>query len=145
MAEDEINSSISKISHIHTEAAAFLVHKLSEKGLPELASSHGNILFQLSNQQSMLMGELAKKINRDKSTTTVLVRKLQKAGLIQISSDKNDRRNKIISLTEKGNEYNQLTASISHELIETFYKDFSEDEKKLFFSFLQRIEKNFLN
>ena len=143
MVEESINSSISKISHIHSEAAAFLVQKLAEKGLPELASSHGNILFQLSQNQTMTMGELARNINRDKSTTTVLVRKLQNAGLVQITSDHTDRRNKILSLTEKGNEYNKLTAEISQELIQTFYKDFSDTEKQQFFSFLKRIEENF--
>ena len=143
MQGDGINSSISMISHIHSEAAAFLVQKLAEKGLPELASSHGNILFQLSQNQTMTMGELARNINRDKSTTTVLVRKLQNAGLVQITSDHTDRRNKILSLTEKGNEYNKLTAEISQELIQTFYKDFSDTEKQQFFSFLKRIEENF--
>ncbi len=143
MAEESINSSISKISHIHSEAAAFLVQKLAEKGLPELASSHGNILFQLSQNQTMTMGELTKKINRDKSTTTVLVRKLKNAGLIQVLSDKNDKRNKILALTEKGTEYTQLTAEISKELVGTFYKGFSDEEKQQFFEFLKRIEKNF--
>ncbi len=143
MAEESINSSISKISHIHSEAAAFLVQKLAEKGLPELASSHGNILFQLSQNQTMPMGELTKKINRDKSTTTVLVRKLKNAGLIQVLSDKNDKRNKILALTEKGTEYTQLTAEISKELVGTFYKGFSDEEKQQFFEFLKRIEKNF--
>ena len=117
MNSDGINSSISMISHIHSEAAAFLVKKLAEKGLPELASSHGYILFQLSQNQPMTMGELTKKINRDKSTTTVLVRKLKNAGLIQVISDKSDKRNKILSLTEKGKECQQLTAEISKELI----------------------------
>jgi DNA-binding MarR family transcriptional regulator len=143
MAEESINSSISKISHIHSEAADFLVQKLAEKGLPELASSHGNILFQLSQNQTMTMGELTKKINRDKSTTTVLVRKLKNAGLIQVLSDKNDKRNKILALTEKGTEYTQLTAEISKELVGTFYKGFSDEEKQQFFEFLKRIEKNF--
>ena len=34
MQDDGINSSISMISHIHSEAAAFLVQKLTEKGIP---------------------------------------------------------------------------------------------------------------
>ena len=143
MQDDGINSSISMISHIHSEAAAFLVQKLAEKGLPELASSHGNILFQLSQNQTMTMGELTKRINRDKSTTTVLVRKLKNAGLIQVLADKSDKRNKILALTEKGTEYTQLTAEISRELIQTFYKGFADTEKEQFFSFLKRIEGNF--
>ena len=141
--DDKINSSISKVSHIHSTAADFLAHKLADKGLPEFISSHGNILFQLSKNEAMNMGELAKRINRDKSTTTVLVRKLENFGLVEAVTDSNDKRNKFISLTEKGKEYNQLTANISQELINTFYKGFSEEEKEQFFNFLLRIEQNF--
>lgn len=140
---DGINSSISMVSHIHSKTADFLALELAQNGLPEFVSSHGNILFQLSLNKSMTMGELSKKINRDKSTTTVLVRKLQQADLVKIISDTNDKRNRLISLTEKGTEYNQKTAAISNELINTFYKGFSEEEKQIFLNFLKRIENNF--
>ncbi|MCQ2576600.1 MAG: MarR family transcriptional regulator [Treponema sp.] len=139
----DINSSISKISSIHTKTAEFLESKLKEKGLPDFASSHGNILFQLSKAESMNMKELADKINRDKSTTTVLIRKLEAEGLVQECTDPKDKRNKLLSLTEKGLEYNKTTAEISKELIETFYKDFSEEEKIQFTKFLEKIQKNF--
>jgi len=142
MGED-ISLSISKVSHIHSSAAAFLAEELSARGLPELISSHGNILFQLSLKDSLTMGELAKKINRDKSTTTVLVRKLEKSDLICEKIDEKDKRNKIISLTQKGKEYNQITSNISKDLIKTFYNGFSEEEQKQFFAFLERIEANF--
>lgn len=139
----EISDSISKFSHIHSITADFLAKKLSEKGLPEFVSSHGNILFQLSKQEKMKMGELAEKINRDKSTTTVLVRKLEKDGLIEITSDEQDKRNKYISLSEKGKEYNNLTKNLSEELQKTFYQGFSDSEKDQLYDFLTRIEKNF--
>lgn len=139
----EVDNSISKFSHIHSITADFLAKKLQEKGLPEFVSSHGNILFQLSVQEKMKMGELAEKINRDKSTTTVLVRKLEKDGLIQIEADVLDKRNRYISLTEKGKEYNNLTRDLSKELQDTFYQGFSDKEKEQLYKFLTRIEKNF--
>lgn len=139
----EINSSISTLSHIHSLTADFLIDKLMQSGLPDFASSHGNILFQLNVNEQMTMKDLAKKINRDKSTTTVLVRKLEKDGFIVIEADQVDKRSKIISLTEKGKEYNEKTSEISKELLSTFYRGFSEDEKKQFFEFLKRIESNF--
>ena len=105
----QINSAVSKISLIHTLSADFLSRRLKEKGFDEFASSHGNILFQLSKNEKIKMKQLAEKINRDKSTTTVLVRKLESLGLVKEEPDLNDKRNKIISLTEKGAEYNQIT------------------------------------
>ena len=100
--EKKINNSISSISCLHTITANFLLDELAKEGLSNIASSHGNILFQLSKVEKLSMRELAKKINRDKSTTTVLVRKLIKEKLIAEEINENDKRNKNIYLTEKG-------------------------------------------
>ena len=139
----DVNSSISLLSHIHSITADFLTRKLSERGFPEFASSHGNILFQLSVNEKMTMGELAERINRDKSTTTVLVRKLEQEGLVTTTPSPTDRRNKILALAPKGTEYNTLMTQLSQELVSTFYKNFSPSEIAQFQAFLERIESNF--
>lgn len=139
----EINSSISLLSHVHSLSSDFLISRLKERGLPDFASSHGNILFQLCKKGSMTMGDLARAINRDKSTTTVLVRKLEQEGLVSSRADESDRRSRILSLTKKGSEYTEVTSGISKELISTFYKGFSEKEKAEFTAMLERIEENF--
>ena len=137
------NSSISQVSHIHSLTADFLKKRLSENGFDDFASSHGNILFQLSINKEITMKELASKINRDKSTTTVLVRKLEQEGLVTTTPSPEDRRNKILTLTEKGAEYNTLMKKLSKELLAKFYKGFSDEEIEEFCSFLKKIEKNF--
>ena len=121
---------MSLVSRIHSLSQDFLQRKMSAAGLPELASSHGYILFCLSQTERLTLGELAKKINRDKSTTTVLVRKLEQAGLVTLQKDGRDSRKKFISLTEKGCEYNAVTARLSEELLATSYAGFSEAEKE---------------
>ena len=138
-----VNSSISFLSHIHTITATFLTEKLKEQGFNDFESSHGNILFQLNKNGKMTMSELAKAINRDKSTATVLVRKLEKEGFVSIINDKKDKRNKNILLSQKGMEYTKITTEISNELLSTFYKGFSNQEKQNFLEYLERIEKNF--
>ena len=89
------------------------------------------------------MKELSAKINRDKSTTTVLVRKLEQDGLVTTTPAPDDRRNKILSLTEKGAEYNTLMKKLSKELLAKFYKGFSDKEIEDFGKFLKKIEENF--
>ena len=138
-----VNSSISFLSHIHTITATLLTEKLKKQGFNDFASSHGNILFQLNKNGKMTMSELAKAINRDKSTATVLVRKLEKEGFVSIINDKKDKRNKNILLSQKGMEYTKITTEISNELLSTFYKGFSNQEKQNFLEYLERIEKNF--
>lgn len=140
-----INNSISSISQLHTLTADFLIDELAKKGLSNIASSHGNILFQLSKVENLSMGELAQKINRDKSTTTVLIRKLIKENLVEECINEHDKRNKKISLTEKGKEYTSITSEISASLLQKFYNGFSDEEKNQFASFLERIKNNFTN
>ena len=143
MENNDVNSAISLLSHIHSITADFLISQLKDKGFQEFASSHGNILFQLKTNGEMKMGDLAKNINRDKSTTTVLVRKLESEGLVSTRTDNSDKRSKTIFLTEKGTQYNKAMGDISKSLLSTFYSGFSENEKNNFYKYLQRIEGNF--
>lgn len=139
----DTSSILNLISHIHSQTQNFLLDKLKEKGLEELSSSHGNILFCLTKKNFMTLGELAEVINRDKSTTTVLVRKLESSGFVRIEKDSFDSRKKIITLTTEGKKYTELTNSISKELIDSAYKDFSDSEKNTLLNLLIKISKNF--
>ena len=138
----DVSSSLSLISHIHSLAADFLHERMRRAGLPELASSHGYILFCLSKSKTILIGDLAERINRDKSTTTVLVRKLQQEGFVSIEKDAADSRKRHVALTEKGRDYTDVTANISRELINTSYAGFTEQEKETLFTLLNRLSMN---
>lgn len=137
------STTISLISHIHSLTADFLTEKLSAKGLPNLASSHGFILFQLSNTDKMPMSEIAKRINRDKSTTTVLIKKLKKLNLVEEEESKNDKRVKYIKLSEKGKEYTESTKTLSEELLKKCFAGFSEEDKNKLTELLNKIANNF--
>ena len=139
----EYDTSIAKVSQIHSLTADFLKKRLAENGFDDFASSHGYILYQLSVNPEITMKELAAKINRDKSTTTVLVRKLEQAGLVKVQTGTTDKRSKLLSLTQKGNEYNKMTMQLSKELLATFYKGFTQEEKEVFSKFLEKIKGNF--
>lgn len=135
-----LDSVVSLISHIHSSSAEFLNKKLSKT--ENFVSSHGYILFILSENPRMTMGQIALKINRDKSTTTVLIKKLLKKGLVKTECCTEDSRKKYISLTEEGKKYNSLTASISKELLDACYKDFTEEEKETLLKLLIKLNGN---
>ena len=139
----DVNSSMSLLSRIHSDTADFLARRLADKGLPHFASSHGFILFQLSTEDSLPMGDLAKRINRDKSTTTVLVRKLEQEGFVQTKPSPDDARSKLVFLTAKGRKYNEVTEELSAELLTTFYKGFTPEEQEKVCRYLKRIADNF--
>lgn len=136
------SSVLTLISHIHTISTDFTNRRLAVSKEGNFVSSHGYILYMLSQKETMTMGEVSEAINRNKSTTTALIKKLQEVGLIQIEISKDDSRKKYISLTAKGKKFNTLTASISTQLLETCYRDFTEEEKKELVRLLLKMNKN---
>lgn len=136
------SSVLSLISKIHTKSQDFLQKRLGDTGLPHLVSSHGFILYTLSNDERLSSGDLSEKINRDKSTTTALVKKLEEMELVKTEKCSIDSRKKYVSLTEKGKEYTETTQNLSRELIETAYKGFSEEEKMSLLSLLEKLSEN---
>lgn len=139
----DVSQAMSLISRIHTSSADFLTEQLAEKGLPNFSTSHGFILFQLAQSGALSMGELASRVNRDKSTLTVLVRKLQQEGFVEITGNENDKRSRIITLTEKGRAYNDVTSKLSSDLLAKFFRGFTKQEQKQLCEFLARIKSNF--
>ena len=133
---------VSLISHLHAITADFTNAKLADKNL---VSSHGFILYLLSVNKTMTKTEIAKATNRDKSTTTVLIRKLIDEGLVQEDTSETDARSKIISLTAKGRSLNKLTSSISEDLLSVCYKGFTQKEKKQLLDLLLKMNSNVEN
>ena len=141
--EYSLSSVMALISRIHANAADFTNKRLSEKG--NLVSSHGHILFLLSKNKTMSMTDIAQAINRNKSTTTVLIRKLKEEGLIKEENSKEDARTKYMSLTAKGRKYTELTSGISQDLITVCYKNFSEPQKNTLLGLLIKLNENIEN
>ena len=137
--EYSVQKVLSLISHIHSVSAEFTNRRLAEKNL---ISSHGFILFQLAQNETMSMTQLAACINRDKSTTTVLVKKLLAEDLVKITTSSEDSRVRLISLTSKGKKYKDLTSSISEDLLTVCYKGFSKEEKQKLLSLLSKVNQN---
>lgn len=137
--EYSVQKVLSLISHIHSVSAEFTNRRLAEKNL---ISSHGFILFQLARNETMSMTQLAACINRDKSTTTVLVKKLLAEDLVKITTSSEDSRVRLISLTSKGKKYKDLTSSISEDLLTVCYNGFSKEEKQKLLSLLSKVNQN---
>jgi len=143
MNNGHLSGILSLISKIHAETVTYLNAELANSGLPDFSTSHGNILYRLSQADSLSMSELAKMIHRDKSTATVLVNKLERLGFVKRTRCKEDYRKILLVLTDKGTEYNKTTADISKRLIDRCYQGFSNEEKETAFKLLTRIADNF--
>ena len=142
---DNRNQVISLISRIDSLTSLYLKTKLEKQGIIGIVSSHGFILHLLSLHKKLTMGEIALLIDRDKSTTTVLIKKLEQGGFVKKETCQKDSRIRYIKLTENGLKLTTTTADISEDLINTAYTDFSDSEKTELFHLLSKLEINFKN
>lgn len=149
--EKKLTTISSLVAQIQNDANNYLDSQLKKIGLSEITTSHGFILFVLSQNKNtetqklepMTMKEISKRIDKNKSTMTVLIDKLLKYGYIIREKNNTDTRYSYISLSEKGKSFIPEMERISKELSEKFYNGFSEDEKKTVFYLLDKILSNF--
>lgn len=78
------------------------------------------------------MKELAKQIDRDKSTLTVLVKKLIKNGYVKSIANEEDKRSKIISLTDKGRKIEEVFYKVSMKLNKDLWIGITNKESDVF-------------
>ncbi len=140
------NSIISTISTIENSANKLIVDELKKHNLNGLAPSHGSILVVLyNNEEGVPMSKITQEINKDKSTVTALVNKLEKMELLEKLKNSDDSRSTLVRLTKKGLDTKYIVIDvISTKLLDLTYKGFTEDEKKLVCNLLERIKNNFL-
>ena len=138
----ETNHIISLVSRIRDKAGRIITHELSSRNIPGLAPSHGDILMLLFHSETVSMREIAKRIGRDKSTVTALVKKLIDFGYVQKEQDLKDSRVTLVKLTKSGRALKHDFDEISETLLQRVYKDFTEQEKEVMIDGLERINNN---
>jgi len=138
------SSIISSIANIHNHANRLIVDELKSHNLEGLAPSHGDILvFLYQNEDGVPMNKITSSINKDKSTVTTLVNKLEKMKLLEKFKHETDSRSRMVKLTQKGLDTKTVVMDIiSPKLLDITYKGFSDEEKELVCSLLDRIKDN---
>lgn len=137
---------IATIANIHNNANKLIVEELKNYNLEGLAPSHGDILLVLYlNEAGVPMNKITASINKDKSTVTALVNKLEKMELIEKFKHETDSRSTMIKLTQKGLDTKPVVEEISKKLLGKTYEGFNQEEKELVCNLLERIKTNFKN
>ncbi|WP_440111356.1 MarR family winged helix-turn-helix transcriptional regulator [Paenibacillus sp. QZ-Y1] len=134
---------ISLLSKIKEKVNRFILAEMARQGIEDLATSHGDIIYALYNNQRMTMAEIAKKIGKDKSTVTALVDKLVRTGYVLKERDAADSRVVHVALTAKGEELKPVFEDISQRMLDMFYADVTDSEKKELLRILVKIHGNF--
>ena len=135
-------SIIALIGTIRERVYRFLRHELEAEGMQGLAPSHGAILSHLFVAGELAMTEIARRIDRDRSTVTTLVAKLVDYGYVRRSPGAEDGRVTRIRLTKKGKDIEAAFQEISETMIERTYRGFSDQERSTLTDLLNRVAEN---
>jgi MarR family transcriptional regulator, organic hydroperoxide resistance regulator len=134
---------IALVSTIREKANRFIAEQLKRQGITDIATPYGGIFVHLFKNGELSMGDIARKIDRDKSTVTSLVKKLVALGYVETSTSSSDSRVTTVRLTEKGGALENDFKEISIMLQEMIYQDFSALEKEILVRLLMRVKGNF--
>ncbi len=138
----KIDNTFYLIGRIRDNYTSFLEKELRARGLKKIVTSHADIIVALKSRGELTMSEISETINRDRSTITALVSKLEKLGYVRIRRNESDRRSSFSSLTEKGNRLIPEFLSISGNLYRKAVAGISEEEWAGFRRVLEKLHKN---
>ncbi len=137
------DNTISLIGRVRGQANKLIYRELHDRGHKGLAPSHGNVLAVLLSKGEMTKTEISNAIGRDRSTVTVLLKKLEKNGYITTRVNDEDSRSAIVYLTEKGEAFREGFTEISEKIYDVQFRGMTEEQITQFKSCLEILYTNF--
>ena len=132
--------------HIMRNSSAF--YRLTQMYWTEKLKPYGlgagqqYFLIQIDRRPGITPAELAERGAFDGGTVTRACHKLETAGYIAVSKDKNDGRVRRLTLTDAGKALLEPIRSMLHEWMSAVTEGFTEDEKALIGSLMGRLADN---
>jgi DNA-binding MarR family transcriptional regulator len=134
---------IALVSAVREKANRFIAEQLRRLGITDIATPYGGVFVHLFKNGELSMGDIAQKIDRDKSTVTALVKKLVELGYVEASTSPSDSRMTIVRLTQRGLSLEKDFNEISVLLQDRIYQGFTALEQEILARLLMRIKGNF--
>ncbi|UXX79690.1 MarR family transcriptional regulator [Reichenbachiella carrageenanivorans] len=119
----------------------FLNDQFESHGL-NLTKAQFVVLKVLSHQSSIAQNNLAFITNRDKTSLTRLIDTMEKKGLVIRSSDPNDKRIKLVSITTEGKSSVKTAIPMLHETIKKIQTDIDPADLQTTIEVFKKISKN---
>lgn len=132
------------ISQIHQLTGRIFSKKLKDYQI-DINHAQGRIIFALWKNDQIPINDLSKETALSKSSLTTMLERLEKSGHIIRKQSEIDKRITIVCLTSKSSSLRSDYQKISADMIDLFYKDFTDDEISQFELSLKKILKNLKN
>ena len=101
---------------------------LKESGVDAFNGAQGRILYVLWENGTLTITEIGRLTSLAKTTLTSMLDRMEESGLVERTPDKRNRRQTLISITDKAREYRELYDRVSERMNELFYQGLSEPE-----------------
>lgn len=117
-----------------------LIHRLAIKN--ELYFGQFPILEYVKHNDMCTQKDIADFLQISPPSVATSIKRMQKTGLLDKIHDESDLRCNRITITEKGIESYEICKHDFNDIDEQMFKDFTEEECELFYSFLGRVHNN---
>jgi MarR family transcriptional regulator, organic hydroperoxide resistance regulator len=125
---EAISGFVDAVINVRQAMKQLAQRKISERHDREMTYEMLQVMMVLWKKHQVNQQEVANAVQKNKASLTPLIDNLVKINLVTRSEDPGDRRNKIISLTNKGKEYKTKFAPMIAEIY-TIIKGNMPDEK----------------
>lgn len=130
------------ISRIKQTGTRIFDRMLAASGIDAFNGAQGRILYVLWQHENISISSLSAQTSLANTTLTSMLDRMESSGLIVRNPDPQDRRTKLIALTDKAKTLQGDYQRISEQMTERYYAGFTEPEIRQFESYLQRVLTN---
>ncbi len=115
---------------------------LAEKNIDAFNGAQGRILYVLWQEDGVPIKIISEKSGLAITSLTTMLGRMEKNGLISRKTDEVDKRKTLLFLTDKAKELKEAYDSVSNEMGNIYYRDFTDKEILQFEEYLNRIRVN---
>lgn len=115
---------------------------LAEKNIDAFNGAQGRILYVLWQEDGVPIKIISEKSGLAITSLTSMLERMEKNGLISRKTDEADKRKTLLFLTDKAKELKEAYDSVSNEMGNIYYRDFTDKEILQFEEYLNRIRVN---
>jgi mobile rSAM pair MarR family regulator len=115
---------------------------LAEKNIDAFNGAQGRILYVLWQEDGVSIKIISEKSGLAITSLTTMLERMEKNGLISRKTDEADKRKTLLFLTDKAKELKEAYDSVSNEMGNIYYRDFTDKEILQFEESLNRIRVN---
>lgn len=130
------------ISQIKQVQGRIFQRLLSESGVEEFNGPQGRILYVLWQEDGIPIARLVRQTGLAKSTLTAMLARMEDSGLITRDNSSVDKRQVIISLTDKARGLQDKYEQVSEKMNQLFYRGMTQEDADILDGLLERVLAN---